>query len=138
MAKKRKKSAKPPKRLMGVKVPKTLRKVSFLRWLLDHPTGRRVLGDALVAAATAAAAALAKNAPSGDQVAKGGQAVAEAASGAAGKASDLVSLAVGAFSEAIGEALGPKSEDEKGAKVSRRRGVPGDEDRKSGRRQRAH
>ncbi|RCS24754.1 hypothetical protein DUT91_04620 [Phyllobacterium salinisoli] len=47
-----------PKRVGGVKVPKTLRRSRMLRALLGTPLGRNVLANALTAAAAAAAAVL--------------------------------------------------------------------------------
>jgi len=108
MAKKTKKSVKIPKSVMGVKVPKALRKASVVQSLLQNPLGRAILADALVAAAGAAAAALAKHAPGGDQLARGGHAVADATAGAVGKGSDLVSSAVNTLSEVVSDVVTPR------------------------------
>lgn len=47
-----------PKKIAGLKVPKTLRKSKTLRSLLGSATGREILANALTAGAGAAAAAL--------------------------------------------------------------------------------
>ena len=47
-----------PKKIVGVKIPKVLRKNALLKGLIGSPTGRQIVADALVAAAGAAAAAL--------------------------------------------------------------------------------
>lgn len=47
-----------PKTVAGLKVPKSLRKSRLLRSLLASPLGRRVVADALVAGAGAAATVL--------------------------------------------------------------------------------
>jgi hypothetical protein len=46
------------KKVLGVRIPKTVRKMDWLVEILDSDLGRRVLADVLVAAAAAAAAAL--------------------------------------------------------------------------------
>ncbi|NNM72216.1 hypothetical protein [Enterovirga aerilata] len=50
-----------PKKVAGLKVPKALRKSGVLETLVGSRAGREILADALVAAATAAAAALVKD-----------------------------------------------------------------------------
>src|SRR5215218_6704783 len=52
-----------PKALLGVRVPKKLRKSKLIDWLLNDPIGRNLVADALVAAAGAVAAALTRNPP---------------------------------------------------------------------------
>ncbi|MBX4867599.1 hypothetical protein HJA87_20370 [Rhizobium bangladeshense] len=47
-----------PKKIAGYKVPKGIRKNSILKTLLASPTGRDILGKALIAGAGAAAAVL--------------------------------------------------------------------------------
>jgi hypothetical protein len=47
-----------PKKIAGVKIPKILRKDSLIKSLLNSPTGRQIIANALVAAAGAAASAL--------------------------------------------------------------------------------
>ncbi|WP_246826391.1 hypothetical protein [Rhizobium binae] len=51
-------NAKIPKKIAGYKVPKGVRKNSILKTLLASPTGRDILGKALIAGAGAAAAVL--------------------------------------------------------------------------------
>ena len=58
MAKMRIPKMKVPKRIAGFKVPKQIRKSSVLRGLLASKAGREIAGRALIAGATAAAAAL--------------------------------------------------------------------------------
>jgi hypothetical protein len=72
---------KPVKKIAGFKVPKVLRK-GGLGAFLDSPLGRQMLADALIAAATAAAAALVKHRPSAEQVAQAGERAANAGAGA--------------------------------------------------------
>ena len=58
MAKMRIPKVKVPKRIAGFKVPKQIRKSTVLRGLLASKAGREIAGRALIAGATAAAAAL--------------------------------------------------------------------------------
>ena len=58
MAKMRIPKMKIPKRIAGFKVPKRIRKPAVLRGLLASKAGREIAGRALIAGATAAAAAL--------------------------------------------------------------------------------
>ncbi|HEY8566839.1 MAG TPA: hypothetical protein VIL65_15185 [Beijerinckiaceae bacterium] len=111
MAKAAKKLNKLPKTIAGVKIPKSLRKLGPLGQLMDHPLGREILADALIAAAGAAAAALVKHRPSGAQLAQAGEQVAEAGekavAGGAQAASlgrDLVQTAAGAVAEVVVDA----------------------------------
>ena len=53
-----KKKAALPKKIAGVKVPRTVRKSRMLRAMLKNPMGRDLLANALVAGAGAAAAVL--------------------------------------------------------------------------------
>lgn len=129
MAKKRKTV---PKSVVGVSIPKTLRNSSLVSWLFENPLGRQILADALVAAAGAAAAALVKHRPSGEEIARGGQTVANAASAAAATGTGLARSAL----DGIGELLAtPKQEeadrtdDELSAKARRRRAKSGNKAR---------
>jgi hypothetical protein len=72
MAKARK--AKVPKKVAGLRVPKSLRKSKTLDTLLGSALGREILAGALVAAAGAAASYLMKHRPTADQVADAGEA----------------------------------------------------------------
>ena len=47
-----------PKKVAGIKVPKALRRSKMLRHLLASPVGRKILADALIAGAGAAATTL--------------------------------------------------------------------------------
>ncbi|WP_105383590.1 hypothetical protein [Neorhizobium alkalisoli] len=49
-----------PKKVAGFKIPRSIRKSSFLRSMLASKTGRDILGKALLAGAGAAAAVLAE------------------------------------------------------------------------------
>ncbi len=50
-----------PKKVAGLKVPKSLRNSKTLRSLLENPMGREIVANALPAGAGAAAAALIRN-----------------------------------------------------------------------------
>lgn len=96
------KKMKIPKHIAGVKVPRALRKSQVLRMLLANQTGRQVLGEALVAGATAAAAILAG---------RNREEIGDAAEGAGkrvrktGKlAVHAVTVAAGAMTDVIAEA----------------------------------
>lgn len=91
-----------PKKVLGVKIPKTLRNLDWLQSFLESDIGRRVVAEAIVAAAAAASAALI-----GTQTeagAKAGEAV--KATGSKGKrlVKDVLSSAAGAATEVIGSA----------------------------------
>ena len=98
------KKAKLPKTIAGVRVPKILRQSGTIDTLLNTEIGRKVLADAIMAAAGAAAAALVQNRPSGAQVARAGEAVADAGTEAASVTKDLVQGAVGVVAGAVTEA----------------------------------
>lgn len=97
MAKKDK--GKVPKKIAGVKVPKALRKGPASS-LLESPVAREILADVLVAAATAAAAALVKNRSTKRQVAKAGEAAVDAGVDAATATREVVQSAAGAVTDA--------------------------------------
>ena len=100
-----KKKIKIPKKMAGVRVPKTLRKSHMVDVMLNNPLGRQVLADALVAAAAGASAALIKNREEvAEGVREGGEAVAKTTVRAGTVARDVVSDAAGAFSEVVGDA----------------------------------
>ena len=88
-----------PKQVAGFKIPKSIRKSSFLKSMLASKTGRDILGKALIAAAGAAAAVLAEErkdvAGAGKKGArKGGRAIGiagDAIQSAAHAAMDVVS-----------------------------------------------
>ena len=66
-----------PKTLGGVKIPRRLRKSSMVSAFLNTELGRNILADVPVAAAGAAAAAMARHRPSGQQIAQAGEAAME-------------------------------------------------------------
>ena len=94
------KTLKIPKKIAGVKVPKVLRKSTLMRNLLGSEVGRRVVADALVAAASAAAAVLVNRA----DVRKAGAAVAHTSEDAAKVAKDALKSAAAAVTESLGNA----------------------------------
>ena len=81
-----------PRKIAGYKVPKAIRKSPMLKVLLGSTAGRRILSDAVMAGAAAAAAILVQSnedvAQAGKKAAKGGKKTgniaARAAKGAAG------------------------------------------------------
>jgi hypothetical protein len=96
-----KKSKAIPKRVAGVKVPKTLRRSKTLRTLLSSPLGRNMLANALTAGAGAAAAVLIEErqeiVDAGKQgLKKGGRTI--------GRASEAVQSGTSAAMEVIGDA----------------------------------
>lgn len=90
-----------PKTLLGVKVPKALRKARMVKQLLKNPAGRDLLVGALTAGAAAAAQSLARGLPDTRQLANGGEALAESGAEAAGATKDTVQDAALALSGAI-------------------------------------
>jgi hypothetical protein len=89
-----------PKKVAGFKVPKALRKSPMLKVLLGSTAGRRILSDAVMAGAAAAAAILVQSgevAQAGKQAAKGGKKAGNIAARA-------VKSATGAMANVIGEA----------------------------------
>jgi hypothetical protein len=99
-SKKAKKDTGVPKKVSGVKVPKTVRQSTSLSTLFNSALGREILADALIAAAGAAAAALTRT----RSAQKAGHAVAEAGSEAATATSDAVQTASSAVAGVISEA----------------------------------
>jgi hypothetical protein len=109
-----------PKRLLGVKIPKPLRNLDWAVQFLESEVGRRILAEALVAAAAAASAALV-----GTQTEVGAKA-GKKLSKAKHKGGDLLKNAVhdatGAVTNVIGNAarsMLAKDEEEGGAKPRR-------------------
>lgn len=98
--KKAKKDTGVPKKVAGVKVPKSVRQSNSLSTLFNSSLGREILADALIAAAGAAAAALTRTRPAQ----QAGHAVADAGSQAASATSDAVQTASAAVAGVIGEA----------------------------------
>ncbi|HEX3943153.1 MAG TPA: hypothetical protein VHW69_03600 [Rhizomicrobium sp.] len=109
-----------PKRLLGVKVPKALRNLDWAVQFLESDAGRRILAEALVAAAAAASAALV-----GTQTEAGAKA-GKKLTKAKHKGGDLLRSAVndatGAVTDVIGNAarsMLAKDEDEVGTRSRR-------------------
>jgi hypothetical protein len=86
---------------LGLKLPKSLRKAGWLDDLLQSDIGRRILADALVAAAGAAAAALTRYAAESKSVAKVKNAAVETGSEAATATKELVGAAVSTGLEVV-------------------------------------
>ncbi|MFL5258911.1 MAG: hypothetical protein ACJ8AS_04100 [Hyphomicrobiales bacterium] len=93
-----------PKTLLGVRVPKKLRKSKLIDWLLNDPLGRNLMADALVAAAGAVAAALTRNPPK--PVKRGVQKAAEAGRDLTHGAGDQLVSAAEVFGSALTGAAG--------------------------------
>jgi len=93
---KKKGKDKAPKRVAGVKVPKTVRG-GLVASFLDDPRTREILADVLMAAAGAAAAALVKHRPSGREVA-------DADAAAAGATRDVAQDAAALITDTVTEA----------------------------------
>jgi hypothetical protein len=87
-----------PTRVMGLTVPKTL--TSALDSLVNSARGREILASALVAAASAAAAALVKRSDS-PQVAKAREAANEAGDQVASATKDLTEVAASAVADLV-------------------------------------
>jgi hypothetical protein len=120
------KKTKVPKKIAGVKVPKALRKSDLVAGLLSNPAARTVLADVLLAAAGAAAAALARQGPSGTQVAEAGEATlaagGRAASAATRKGGDVAAVVGGVLAEGAhllisGQPKNKKRKDRDGAQA---------------------
>jgi hypothetical protein len=90
-----------PKSVLGVKLPKTLRKSRSIKTLLNNPMGRDILAGAIVAGASAAATALARHRPSAEQLENAGEAVMDAGSDAAVVTRDAVEEAASALAGSI-------------------------------------
>jgi hypothetical protein len=120
-----------PKKVAGVKLPKTLRHSDLVEAILQNDTARRLLADALIAAAGAAAAVLARKvAPSAEQVAAAGEAVADTGSKAASATADLAGGLAGTLGHAVtamATSLLPDGTD--GSKKKKRRKARTDEAR---------
>ena len=86
-----------PKAVAGVPVPKRLRKASIITSVLNHPLGRRILADALVAAAGAAATALNRHQASGTHASQDGDGHALKSHPSSLITSDLAKSAAGAL-----------------------------------------
>ena len=98
----KKKKAKKPKD--GATTSTAQRSWQAISTLIDTPLGREILADVLVAAATAAAAALTRHRPSAQQVAHAGEAAVETGARMASGTSHLAQVAAGALAEIMTEA----------------------------------
>jgi hypothetical protein len=94
-----------PKTLGGVKIPRRLRKSSMVSAFLNTELGRNILADVLVAAAGAAAAAMARHRPSGQQIAQAGEAAMEGGQRATSTATAAVHSAAGTLGNVLTEAV---------------------------------
>jgi hypothetical protein len=94
-----------PKKVGGVRVPKGLRKSGMVTMFLNNDLGRAVLADVIVAAAGAAAAALAKHRPSGEQIAQAGEVALDSGQRAASGTTDAVHTAAGTLGNVVTEAF---------------------------------
>ena len=106
-----------PKKIIGMKIPKPLRDLGWLQAFLESDLGRRILAEALVAGAAAAAAALA-----GTQTeagAKAGKAVKKSARKGKHLVKDVVHSAAGAATDIIGNAARSMLSNESGGKSRR-------------------
>src|SRR4051812_40683920 len=111
-----------PKKIAGVKVPKVLRHGTVTEFL-NSPVGRFVLAEALVAAATAAAAALKNYKPVSETVSDAGTTakdlVKDAASGLVDVAAGVVHQILPASSDAedAEKTKGPKRDGDRGSAI---------------------
>jgi hypothetical protein len=111
------KAKKVPKSVFGMKLPKQLRKAGIVKMAFSSPVGRLVLAEALVAAAGAAAAALAKHHPSKEQLGRAREEVLGATQKLASSASEGVGAAVGTLGHVVAEiAKTATGGDDKGSK----------------------
>jgi hypothetical protein len=90
-----------PKRMAGVKMPKTIRKSRMLRAMLASKRGRDLLADALVAGAGAAAAVLVKDR---EQVADAAETGAKKGARALGIAAEAMESAASAVMATVSDA----------------------------------
>src|SRR5687768_10526306 len=91
-----------PKKIAGLKIPKVVRKNTVLKALLASPTGRKILGEALLAGATAAAAVLAST--NADQISDAGKGAAKRGKKAGNIAARVIKDATGAMVSVISDA----------------------------------
>ena len=98
-----KKKTRVPKKVAGFKVPKSLRRSSMLKTLLNSPYGRDILAKAITAGAGAAAAVLITDREEVAQISRKG---ARKGARAIGIATDAVQSAAGAVMGVISDAAG--------------------------------
>ena len=89
-----------PKKVAGFKVPKSIRKSSFLKSMLASKTGRDILGKALLAAAVAAAAVLTEER---EDIAKAGKKGARKGARAVGIAGEALQSAANAAMDVVAD-----------------------------------
>lgn len=112
-----------PKKIAGFKLPKTLRKSRLLRSMLGSEQGQRILADALVAAATAAAAVLTGKSETaqaaGDKAVRGtrsaGRLAKEMAQSAASAVGDVLGAAAQAALPETSEKLRKRTQEPRGS-----------------------
>jgi hypothetical protein len=92
-----------PKTLLGVRVPKQLRRSGAVASILASPLAREILADVLVAAAGAAATALTRNRKGGADISQTGGGAAEAGGEVGGKAKDPLQSAGGTLGTVLSE-----------------------------------
>jgi hypothetical protein len=109
-----------PRKIAGYKVPKAIRTSPMLKVLLGSAAGRRILSDAVMAGAAAAAAILVQS--NQGEVARAGKQVAKGGKKAGNIATRAVKGAAGAMVNVIGEAAHAVSPD--GGSKSVRRQAP--------------
>lgn len=111
-----KSKVKVPKAVAGVSVPRGLRKAGIVTSVLNHPLGRSILADVLVAAAGAAATALNKHQASAAQTSQDGEGHALKGNQSSSITSDLAKSAAGALGHLaldVVEQILPKKEAKK-------------------------
>ncbi|MGQ4273235.1 hypothetical protein [Terrihabitans sp. B22-R8] len=91
-----------PKKVAGFKIPKAIRKSPVVTGLLASDTGRKILGDALIAGATAAAGIIA--ARNHEVLEDAGDNAVKKTKKAGNLAKDLAKGVTGAMAEVIGDA----------------------------------
>jgi hypothetical protein len=89
-----------PKKIAGVKIPRAIRKNTLMKGLLGNPVGRQIIADALIAAASAAAAALVASRHGAVKVASRHGAVKKAGKAVANAGEDTLQVARGALKSA--------------------------------------
>lgn len=95
------KKIKLPKKVAGYKLPKSIRKSTLLRALLNNPVGRDVLANALTAGAGAAAAVLVGNR---EEIAGAGKKGAKTSVRAASLAAEAAQSAANAMIDVVRDA----------------------------------
>jgi hypothetical protein len=96
------KKIKLPKRILGLRIPKALRRSKTIEAILSSPLGREIVAGALVAAAGAMATALVENR---EDLARAGKKGGRTAAGVADLSRRTLKSGARAFSEEIGSAI---------------------------------